>query len=304
MTSRQDRPSLHGILVIDKPAGWTSHDVVGWVRKWSGQRKVGHGGTLDPAATGVLPVALNDGTRVLEFLTETQKAYVAEITFGVATDSADIDGVVTRIADPVFSTDELNRAVDRFRGPIVQIPPMHSAVRIDGKRAYKRVRGGETFDVPSREVTISRLEIVEWLPPVLTTNIECSKGTYIRAIARDLGEALGCGAFLSNLVRTRTGRFSLADAWPISELAEISAVAEWPTLALHPDQGVAEWPAIVLDDIGASDWQFGRPVQAIGRHEPETRCRVYDSAGNWFGLGSPSIDGMNWRPLRVIGIGE
>jgi tRNA pseudouridine55 synthase len=133
-------PSLHGILVIDKPAGWTSHDVVGWVRKWAGERKVGHAGTLDPAATGVLPVAINDGTRVLEFLSDASKAYRAEITFGIETDSADGDGTVTAVHAVEFSNADLNRALDDFRGSITQRPPAHSAIKIGGKRAYELAR--------------------------------------------------------------------------------------------------------------------------------------------------------------------
>ena len=129
-------PTLHGILVVDKPGGWTSHDVVGWVRRWSGERKVGHAGTLDPAATGVLPVAINDGTRVLEFLGDASKAYVADIMFGIATDSADADGTVTAIMDVSIDSAALVSCLQTFQGEISQIPPAHSAVKIAGRRAY------------------------------------------------------------------------------------------------------------------------------------------------------------------------
>jgi tRNA pseudouridine55 synthase len=301
MRDRRDGPSLHGILVIDKPAGWTSHDVVGWVRRWANERKVGHGGTLDPAATGVLPVALNDGTRVLEFLSDAHKAYIAEITFGITTDSADVDGVVTDVSEPTFSDDELYRALDRFRGVIRQRPPLHSAVKVAGKRAYELARAGDTMTLPEREITIFALDVLEWTPHVLTAYIECSKGTYIRSLARDLGEVLGCGAYLSNLVRTQSGPFCLADAWSISALNEISPVDEWPTIALHPDQAVADWPAIVVDDRGATDWRFGRPVLATPGSGARGRCRIYDSAGAWLGLATISADGAHWKPLRVIG---
>ena len=301
MKEQPDRPALHGILVIDKPAGWTSHDVVGWVRRWSGERKVGHGGTLDPAATGVLPVALNDGTRVLEFLTDASKAYLAEITFGVVTDSADADGVVTSVAEAAIADEALADALGHFRGPIRQRPPLHSAVKVDGKRAYDLARAGVTTELPERDVTIFALEVLAWKPPVLSVAIECSKGTYIRSIARDLGDRLGCGAYLSNLVRTRSGPFALDTAWPIPELAGLEPAAEWPTIALHPDQGVAGWPSIVIDEAGAIEWSYGRTLSITTADAVAARCRVYDSSGNWLGLADRSVDGECWTPLRVIG---
>jgi tRNA pseudouridine55 synthase len=304
VTQNRGQPVLDGILVIDKPAGWTSHDVVGWVRKWSGERKVGHGGTLDPAATGVLPVALNNGTRVLEFLTDASKTYVAEIRFGVTTDSADIDGTVTSIAEPVVARESLEAAVEQFRGPIRQRPPLHSAIKVAGKRAYELARAGETTELAARDVTIYTLDILDWQAPDLTIFVNCSKGTYIRSIARDLGEALGCGAYLSNLVRTRSGPFSLADAWSIPELAQLLPAEGWPTIALHPDQGIATWPAIVVDDVAARDWQFGRPVAIQSLPRAASRCRVYDSAGGWLGLASVAEDRARWKPLRVIGTHE
>ena len=301
MRDRRFGPKLHGILVIDKPAGWTSHDVVGWVRRWAGERKVGHAGTLDPAATGVLPVALNDGTKVLEFLSDAHKAYVAEITFGITTDSADIDGTVTRIADPTLTYLELEGALDQFRGEIRQRPPMHSALKIAGRRAYELARAGQSAELPEREVTIFALDVLDWTPPTLSVHVACSKGTYIRSIARDLGDVIGCGAYLSNLTRTRSGPFTLADAWPVHELAELSPSEEWATIALHPDQGVAEWPAVVLGVDESIAWGYGRPVSASGQPATATRSRIYDSEGSWLGLASLTEDQARWKSLRVTG---
>jgi tRNA pseudouridine55 synthase len=301
MSERGSRLTLHGILVIDKPAGWTSHDVVAWVRRWAGERKVGHAGTLDPAATGVLPVALNDGTKVLEFLSDAHKAYVAEITFGISTDSADIDGTVTQFCAPAFADADLEPALERFRGRVRQRPPMHSAVKVAGRRAYELARAGQSVELDEREVTVFSLDVLDWTSPVLTLNVACSKGTYIRSIARDLGEVLGCGAYLSNLVRTRSGPFGLADAWPIHELADLSPADEWATIAIHPDQGVAEWPAAILGAPHATDWGYGRTIPAQGRPAPSSRSRIYDSGGAWLGLASISEDRARWMPLRVIG---
>jgi tRNA pseudouridine55 synthase len=294
-------PTLHGILVIDKPAGWTSHDVVGWVRKWAGQRKVGHAGTLDPAATGVLPVALNDGTRVLEFLSDATKAYVGEVTFGVETDSADADGTVTAVRNVSFGRAELDAHMNAFRGAITQVPPVYSAVKIAGRRAYDLARAGVEVDVPERSVTIYRLELLDWQPPVATIFIDCSKGTYIRSIARDLGDAIGSGAHLSGLVRTRSGPFCLADAWTIDALKEVDPVAEWPTVAEHPDSALSDWPAVVLDEGEARRWRVGLSIPATQEDHRE-RARVYDNDGNWLGLAKLDAGRESWKPLRVINL--
>ena len=292
-------PSLHGILVVDKPAGWTSHDVVGWVRKWSGERKVGHAGTLDPAATGVLPIALNDGTRVLEFLSDATKAYLAEITLGVETDSADGDGTVTAVREVNVPDMALRQALESFRGEITQRPPAHSAVRIAGKRAYDLARSGQDVEVPERTVTINTLELIERAGPRITIHIDCSKGTYIRSIARDLGAALGCGAYLSNLVRTRSGPYSLCDAWTTAILEGIDPRIEWPSIAEHPDSALSDWPAIVIRDEQRRDWHFGRPIPATAG-TAHTHVRVYDNDGNWIGLAQSDQSQAHWRALRVI----
>jgi tRNA pseudouridine55 synthase len=293
--------SLHGIIVIDKPAGWTSHDVVGWVRKWTAERKIGHAGTLDPAATGVLPVALNDGTRILEFLSDATKAYVGEITFGVETDSADGDGTVTAIREVTFGRTEIEKSLDAFRGEITQTPPAHSAVKVEGRRAYEFARAGKPVEVPVRLVTIYQLELLDWQSPVATIFVECSKGTYIRAIARDLGATLGSGAYLSNLVRTRSGPFRLAEAWAIEALSELDPRDEWPTIAEHPDAALSDWPAIVVGDQDAVRWNVGQSLATAGV-APRSRARVYDNVGNWRGLAEFDADHMVWKPLRVINL--
>jgi tRNA pseudouridine55 synthase len=292
-------PALHGILVIDKPASWTSHDVVGWVRRWANERKVGHAGTLDPAATGVLPVAINDGTRVLEFLSDATKAYRAEITFGIETDSADGDGTVTAQHDVTFSDAELDHALEAFRGAITQQPPAHSAIKIGGKRAYELTRSGAEVEIPARKVTIFALDVVDWNGETLTVDIDCSKGTYLRSIARDLGAALGSGAYLSDLVRTRSGPFDLCDVWTIAELEALDPREHWPSIAEHPDSALPDWPAIVLSEKEAEDWRHGRPVpghDAAGK----SRARVYDNSGHWRGLADHDQVAGVWKALRVI----
>jgi tRNA pseudouridine55 synthase len=273
--------------------------VVGWVRRWAKERKVGHAGTLDPAATGLLPVAINVGTKVLEFLSDATKAYLAEITFGIETDSADGDGTVTSVREVSFTDAELERALEAFRGKISQRPPAHSAIRIDGKRAYDLARAGVDIEIPERVVTIFDLTVVDRAEQSITLSIDCSKGTYIRSIARDLGATLGCGAYLSNLVRTRSGPFTLCDAWTTAKLETLDPRDAWPSIAEHPDAALPGWPAVLLSDAEADDWRHGRPVSVVG-DSAQAMARVYDNEGRWRGLAEHDQDGDVWRALRVI----
>ncbi len=297
---------LHGIVIVDKPAGWTSHDVVGRVRRLTRERRVGHAGTLDPAATGVLPVLVGDATKVVEFLSDADKGYRAEITLGIETDSYDIDGTVSAtFGGDLPGIAEIDRALAGFRGPIRQLPPMHSAIRINGERLYEAARRGETIERETRSITIHRFEILSWEAPVLTVEIDCSKGTYIRSLAHDLGQALGTGAYLSNLVRTWTGPFRIDEAWALADLERAlgdDPAEEWASMAIHPDTIVQGWPAIILDHDRRTDWLQGRMVpgsagQGIGG------VRTYDDQGNWLGIGRGSELGIRpWKVVRNDGI--
>lgn len=298
--------AMHGFLVIDKPAGWTSFDVVARARRLLGVRKIGHAGTLDPAATGVLPLAVGNATRVLEYLTAADKTYLAEVTFGIATDSHDGDGVVTSVGDATFLTAEgVEEALAGFRGAIAQIPPMYAAIKVNGQRLYELARRGEEIERAPRPVAIKRLTLEAWAPPVATLLVECSKGTYIRALARDLGEVTGAGAHLSHLVRTRTGPFTLDDAITLDELAAAELPAGWPELSVAPDVVLADWPALMLDAQRAVDWGHGKPVpQPDAEVSPARgRCRVYDASGRWLGVATADEGGRLWRPTKVIHLG-
>jgi tRNA pseudouridine55 synthase len=291
---------LHGFLVIDKPAGWTSHDVVGRVRRLTSERKVGHAGTLDPAATGVLPVAVGLATRTLEFLSVTSKTYLSEITFGVRTDSYDIDGVVQSVRTTEgIDESSLKLALSTFRGAQQQIPPMHSAIKIGGRRLYELAREGSIVERSPRAIEIYEIALIEWRPPVATVSIDCSKGTYIRSIAHDLGEIFGCGAFLSNLVRVRTGPFTITDAWTLQQLAELDLVDEWESIAVHADAALEGLAGLVLSDEEASAWSFGRSIRAdVGGSE---WVRVYGASGDWLGIGQLDGASQRWRPHKVVG---
>ena len=231
MTSPE--PAASGILVIDKPEGWTSHQVVGRIRRLAGTRRVGHAGTLDPLATGVLVVGVNRATRLLGQLMLTDKGYTGTVRLGVSTITDDAEGEVTgRRAVGDLDDDRLESALEPLRGDILQVPSAVSAIKINGVRSYAKVRAGEVVDLAARPVRVDRLDViarrdltVDGLPAVdLDVEVDCSSGTYIRALARDLGAALGCGGHLTALRRTRVGPFGLDQAQTLEQAADGLAV--------------------------------------------------------------------------------
>lgn len=304
--------ALHGILVIDKEPGLTSHDVVARVRRITGERKAGHTGTLDPAATGVLPVCLGAATKVIEYLQDSSKTYYAEVVLGVATDTDDLEGrIVAEAPVPALGEAELDGALERFRGEIEQVPPMYAAIKVAGRKLYELARAGETDPEgilrAVRRVRIDTLALLGWEPPVARLLVDCSKGTYIRALARDLGQALGCGAYLHRLVRLRTGPFYLDQALTLAELAEEFDVTPWPELALHPDEALLDWPAIVLDAAGVAAWRNGQPLRepagrAIVAGQGAGRCRAYSVEGDWLGLARYDVERGAWQPEKVVAL--
>lgn len=298
MAKNRRAARLHGYIVIDKPGGWTSHDVVGRVRRILRERRVGHAGTLDPAAVGVLPIAVGNATRTIEYLASASKSYRAEVTFGIETDSADGDGtMIGERQDVTFSDHDLRAALERFEGDQLQVPPMHSAIKVDGRRLYELARAGQEAEVAPRPITIHRIACVQWASPVATIEIDCSKGTYVRSIARDLGRALGCGAYLSNLVRTRTGPFTLATAMTLDELEDVVERRSWADFAYHPDVVLQEYSAAVVGPELALAWQQGKRIPVKPCAGP---VRVYDAAGRWLGIGTTVEDGCFVQPEKVI----
>jgi tRNA pseudouridine55 synthase len=253
--ARRSTEDRDGIIVVDKPAGPTSHDIVALVRRLSGVRRVGHGGTLDPFATGVLPVFLGRATRVVEYHLADPKAYRARVAFGARSTTDDLDGELTPSDAPLPDREAVREALDAFRGPLVQTPPDYSAVRIAGRRAYEMARAGQKPEIKPRQVTIAGLDLVEWDAvagerPVATLEIRCSAGTYVRALARDLGERLGCGAYLVGLTRTATGPFSLDQALPLERVRAVLAEERVDEILLPPETGL---DALPLFPIGLAD---------------------------------------------------
>jgi tRNA pseudouridine55 synthase len=281
-------PGLDGILVVDKPIGPTSHDIVGLIRRLAATKRVGHGGTLDPFASGVLPVFLGRGTRIVEFHLADRKRYRATVCFGASSTTDDLEGEMTPGMGPAPTRAQVEAALPALTGPISQRPPAYSAIKVGGRRAYAMARAGETVTLAERQVTIHALDFLSWDDtdperPIAVLDVACSAGTYIRALARDLGEALGSAAYLGALRRTEAGPFPEADA--ISLDAIRAAATDDPgaiARLLRPiDTGLERFPEVALtpEEIGAvARGQFIRPTAGFEPGAERYRLRAPDGA--------------------------
>jgi tRNA pseudouridine55 synthase len=301
---------VDGILNINKPQGETSFSIVAKVKRLSGERRVGHAGTLDPAATGVLPICLGQGTRVVEFLVDTTKVYRAQIELGVATDTYDASGKIIQKGDPSgIGQAQLESALTSFCGLIQQTPPMYSAVKHHGKRLYQLARAGIEIERRSRLTRIHLVELVDWQPPVVTIEVVCGKGTYIRSLAHDLGQALGCGANLKGLTRLRCGLFDIKDAVSIPQLEYAFRYGYWQHL-VHPiDTVLLHWTAMIVSDDTERTIKNGCPlVLGNGYFEQnlsalsslESRCRAYTSDGCFLAVLRFNSEAGQWQPEKVF----
>jgi tRNA pseudouridine55 synthase len=290
---------LHGFLNIDKPAGMTSHDVVARVRRAARQKRVGHGGTLDPAATGVLPVALGEATRLLPYLVDGRKRYLAAVRLGVTTTTDDAEGETVREqAVPPLDEATLRRVLDGFVGQIAQVPPMYSAIQVDGQRLYDLARRGVELDLQPRVVEIDRIDLVQWQSPLLTLDVRCGKGTYIRALARDIGATLGCGAHLATLRRTEVGSLHIDDAAPLLSLVEHPlTLVQLAHYLMPPEMAVAHLPRVDADEPTVQRIRNGLPFD--GAREEGDVVRVHSGDGTLLALAR--YDAGAWRPFRVFG---
>jgi tRNA pseudouridine55 synthase len=281
-------PGLDGILVIDKPIGPTSHDIVGLIRRLAATKRVGHGGTLDPFATGVLPVFLGRGTRVVEFHLKDDKAYRATVCFGESSSTDDLEGEREPSKGPAPTRADVEGALSGFTGPIEQRPPAYSAIKVGGRRAYAMARAGETIELASRAVTIHDLSLVEWddtdpQRPFAVLDVTCSAGTYIRSLARDLGASLGTAAYLGALRRTAAGPFVVAEALTLDTVRDAAAGGpEGIIPLLRPvDAGLERFPDVVLtgSELAAvSKGQFVRPEAGFTTGAERYRLRAASGA--------------------------
>ena len=239
---------VSGVLVIDKPVGMTSHDVVQIVRRGTGIRRAGHTGTLDPRASGVLVVLIGPAVRLSEYVSASDKRYQATLRLGTTTDTYDAEGRVTRSVDPRNVTEEqFESLLENYTGEILQTPPPYSAVKVKGRPAYKRARQGEKVELKPRKIHVYSLEVLEWAPPEVVLDVYCSSGTYVRSLAHDLGNDLGTGAYLIGLRRTKSGRFTLRDAVPLRQLQNAFITGEWAQYLIPAAEALGDWPYIVLD---------------------------------------------------------
>ena len=271
---------MTGVLLVDKPADWTSHDVVAKLRAVTGERRIGHSGTLDPMATGLLVVFLGRATRAVQFAEADEKTYIAGLKLGVETDTQDVTGNVLSRSEDVPDRAALEAVLARFRGEIEQIPPMYSAVKKDGKKLYELARKGVEVERKARPVTISGLELVSGGGDAYTLRVRCSKGTYIRTLCHDIGQSLGCGACMSALRRVRAGAFSVEQAHPLSELVD----APDPAAFLLPVDGLfANRPACT---VGQETLRTVYNGGAVSMPElPDGEYRVYGPDGAFLLLG-------------------
>ena len=303
---------MNGILNIDKPAGMTSFRVVSLVRRLSGEKRVGHAGTLDPAATGVLPVCLGQGTRVIEFLMDTDKAYRAEIELGISTDTYDAEGTITKQSDPSGITRiQVEEALASFCGLIEQVPPVYSALKYQGKPLYELARAGVVVEPKSRRVTIYKIELTDWQSPLFTVEVVCSKGTYIRSLAHDLGQALGCGAHLKNLRRLRCGQFDIKDAVPLPRIEESFRHGYWEQFLYPIDCVLQDLAAVVVSDDEVKDIRNGRSlvIESVkgelelavsGKPSLQNCCRAYTHDGSFLGVLRLNPESGYWHPEKVF----
>ena len=296
---------MQGILIVDKPMEWTSFDVIAKLRGILGTRKLGHSGTLDPMATGVLPVFCGGASKAVDLQLNHDKAYRATLRLGARTDTGDSTGTVLETAPVTAGEKELLAVLPQFIGPQMQVPPMYSAVSVDGQRLYELARQGKTVERAARPVTILdlRLTAAEEEKNTYTIDVTCTKGTYIRTLIHDLGQALGCGAVMTALQRTCAMGVALADCVTLEQLQALRDSGGDFAPCLRPvDELLAAYPALQVTAPQARRFGNGGALDAVRLHRQLTEpyYRVYDPAGVFLGLGSPSADGSQLQVVRVM----
>lgn len=273
---------MNGIILIDKPQDWTSHDVVAKLRGALHERRIGHSGTLDPLATGLLVVFVGRATRAVEFAEADSKAYIAGLRLGVSTDTQDITGNILRSSDAIATKEELEAAVRSFKGEIEQIPPMYSAIKLKGKKLYELARKGESVERKPRRIMVSDIEIIGGSDKDYLLRIECSKGTYVRTLCSDIGDALGCGACMSSLRRTRAGVFSVEDAHSITDITAAAETGKAGEL-MHPLDTL--FPAFERLDVNGDAAKRLKTGNIISAPAQDGLYRVYSPEGEFLLIG-------------------
>jgi tRNA pseudouridine55 synthase len=287
-----------GLIVVDKPVGPTSHQIVGMVRKGTGIRKVGHAGTLDPRASGVLVLCLGAATRLSEFLSNTAKEYEALVRFGASTRTFDTDGEVTRRTDQAPTRRQIESVLPQFQGDIIQKPPPYSAIKIHGRKAYEIARAGDEPPLEPRQIHISRLDIRTYTPPDLALIVECSAGTYIRSLAHDLGETLGTGAHLAALKRTKAGPFRIQDAVPMPMLEVGFLTGKWGQHVRPASDALPDLDPVNVDAAAVAQLRDGHRIPSGGG--AAGLAKALDPDGELVAILEAVDEGAAWHPRKVF----
>jgi tRNA pseudouridine55 synthase len=299
MDEGQMKNIVSGVLVIDKPIGLTSHDVVQIIRRGTGIRRAGHTGTLDPRASGVLVVLIGPAVRLSEYVSASDKRYQATIRLGGTTDTYDAEGAVTNQTSTNHVTEEkFDEILQTFVGEIEQVPPPYSAVKVKGRKAYEMARKGEEVELEPRKINVYSLDILEWAPPEVVIDAYCSSGTYVRSLANDLGSALGTGAYLIGLRRTRSGQFTLREAVPLRKLKEAFDAGDWYKYLIPAADALGDWPMLELDADQVDLVRHGHRIPA----EPDSDgwARGLSQQGDLVALLEHHSETDEWQPRKVF----
>ena len=303
----QIQEQIDGVLNISKPSGATSMDIVRSIKSWTKQRRVGHGGTLDPLATGVLPICIGKATRLMEYLVDSPKIYHTRLKLGVTTDTYDMDGEVTDTKDFSYVTQQMVEDVlGSFKGNLEQIPPMYSALKHEGTRLYKLARDGKEVDRPSRSVRIDSIVLSNWNPPFFELQVQCGRGMYVRSLSHDIGELLKCGATVVSLTRLQSGPFQLNESVSLETMREASTTsASWVSYIKPADLLVQHLKHAVVSEGREALIRHGRPfsLETIDPVEPEHPWRIYGMSGNLLALARYDRSTGLWHPNKVLDLG-
>lgn len=300
----------HGIINVYKEAGYTSHDVVAKLRGICKQKKIGHTGTLDPDAVGVLPVCLGSGTKVCDLLTDRKKEYIARFRLGLVTDTQDMSGQILKENAVTVTSGEVKQVIASFEGELMQVPPMYSALKINGRKLYELARQGKEVERPARPVHIYRLEILEEEHPEYTIKVVCSKGTYIRTLCHDIGQKLGCGAVMVSLKRTGVGEFSIKDAYKISELEKLADEERLMEAVRPVDRLFENVLEIIVNEEGYKALSNGNPLKRTDiqlkemnkdqKPEDGEEFRVYSHQHVFFGIYRYESERRLFLPVKLF----
>lgn len=295
------KDAVSGVLVIDKPVGMTSHDVVQIVRRGTGIRRAGHTGTLDPRASGVLVVLVGPAVRLSEFVSASDKRYQAIIRLGESTDTYDGDGEITRRSEVNITRKQIEEALTQFEGTVEQVPPAYSAKKISGQKAYELARKGEEVELDAKEIDVYHLELLEWDPPEAIVDVYCSSGTYVRSLANDLGEVLGCGGHLVGLRRTKSGEFALRDAVQLRKLQDAFENGDWYKFLIPAADALSDWPSreLTFEEVDLVRHGHRIPVSEPPEN-PDHWVRAISQQGELVALIEYIPEEKEWQPRKVF----